>query len=136
MFCTNATNFLYFSHITQQAQYEHPCLVPCYNYQPEVRYLSPPRHTHYQPHSVLVPANPYLLEEIPHWLTVYFKSTKSHFTLETLLNDYAFLASTELDHKLRWDMFRLTELDCYNAMLTRLYKQELQNIVMRYESYR
>lgn len=63
-----------FSHITRQAQYEHPCLVPCYNYQPEVRYLSPPSHTHYQPHSVLVPANPYLLEEIPHWLTVYFNS--------------------------------------------------------------
>lgn len=47
-----------------------------------------------------------------------------------------FAASTDLDHKLRWDMFRLSELDCYNAMLTRLYKQELQNIVMRYESYR
>ncbi|XP_018327993.1 protein salvador homolog 1 [Agrilus planipennis] len=108
----------YVNHITRQAQYEHPCLVPCYNYQSEVRYLNPPRHTHYQPHSVLVPANPYLLEEIPHWLIVYFK------------------ASIELDHKLRWDMFRLNELDCYNAMLTRLYKQELQKIVMRYESYR
>ncbi|CAH0551743.1 unnamed protein product [Brassicogethes aeneus] len=108
----------YVNHITRQAQYQHPCLMPCYNYQPEVRYLNPPRPTHYQPHSVLVPANPYLLEEIPHWLNVYFQT------------------STDLDHKLRWDMFRLSELDCYNAMLTRLYKQELQNIVMRYESYR
>lgn len=112
----------YVNHITRQAQYEHPCLVPCYNYgnfapQTYQRYL-PMRPTHYQPHSVLVPANPYLLEEIPHWLNVYFKT------------------STELDHKLRWDMFRLSELECYNAMLTRLYKQELQNIVMRYESYR
>lgn len=33
-------------------------------------------------------------------------------------------------------MFRLSDLECYNAMLTRLYKQELQNIVMRYETYR
>ncbi|XP_017779641.1 PREDICTED: protein salvador homolog 1 [Nicrophorus vespilloides] len=108
----------YVNHITGQAQYEHPCLVPCYNYQPDVRYMNPPRNTHYQPHSVLVPANPYLLEKIPNWLTIYFQT------------------SAELDHKLRWDMFKLTQLDCYNAMLTRLYKQELQNIVMRYESYR
>lgn len=83
-----------------------------------MRYLSPPGHTHYQPHSVLVPANPYLLEEIPPWLKIYFQ------------------ARVELDHKLRWDMFQLTDLDCFNAMLTRLYKQELQMIVMRYESYR
>lgn len=45
-------------------------------------------------------------------------------------------ASINLDYKLNWDLFRLNELDCFNAMLTRLYKQELQNIVMRYESYR
>ncbi|CAG9766057.1 unnamed protein product [Ceutorhynchus assimilis] len=112
----------YVNHITRQAQYEHPCLVPCFNYsnispQTYQRYL-PVRPTHYQPHSVLVPANPYLMEEIPHWLNVYFKT------------------GTEIDHKLRWDMFRLSELECYNAMLTRLYKQELQNIVMKYETYR
>lgn len=47
-----------------------------------------------------------------------------------------FPANPELDHKLRWDMFRLSELDCFNAMLTRLYKQELKEIVMRYEAYR
>ncbi|KAG7297946.1 hypothetical protein JYU34_018700 [Plutella xylostella] len=64
----------------------------------------------------LVP--PYLLDEIPHWLIVYSK------------------ADQELDHKLRWSMFRLSELDCYSAMLTRLYKQELQLIVMKYEQYR
>ncbi|KAF9413116.1 hypothetical protein HW555_008558, partial [Spodoptera exigua] len=64
----------------------------------------------------LVP--PYLLEEIPHWLIVYSK------------------ADQELDHKLRWNMFRLSELDCYSDMLTRLYKQELQLIVMKFERYR
>lgn len=64
----------------------------------------------------LVP--PYLLEEIPHWLIVYSK------------------ADQELDHKLNWSMFRLNELDCYSDMLTRLYKQELQLIVMKYEQYR
>ncbi|XP_073950404.1 scaffold protein salvador isoform X2 [Choristoneura fumiferana] len=64
----------------------------------------------------LVP--PYLLEEIPHWLIVYSK------------------ADPEMDHKLHWNMFRLSELDCYSDMLTRLYKQELQLIVMKYEQYR
>jgi scaffold protein salvador len=59
-----------------------------------------------------------LLAEIPPWLCVYSQ------------------ASRELDHKLRWEMFRLAELDCFNAMLTRLYKQELEEIVMRYEAYR
>ena len=62
--------FHYFSHITRQAQYEHPC-APHYIYQPEVRIhmevqprvlAPPPRHTHFHPHSVLVPANPYLNE--------------------------------------------------------------------------
>nr|CAD7412808.1 unnamed protein product [Timema poppensis] len=104
----------YVNHITRQAQYEHPC-APHYIYQPEVRVqlevqprmlAPPPRHTHFHPHSVLVPANPYLNEEIPLWLTVYSR------------------ASQELDHKLRWELFRLPELDCFNAMLTRLYKQD------------
>ncbi|CAH1155193.1 unnamed protein product [Phaedon cochleariae] len=104
----------YVNHVTRRAQYEHPCLVPCFGYAPTTESY----HHQQQAHGVLVPANPYLLEEIPHWLNVYFKT------------------SPELDHKLRWDMFRLSELECYNAMLTRLYKQELQNIVMRYESYR
>lgn len=116
----------YVNHITRAAQYEHPC-APHYIYQPEVRIqlevaprllAPPPRHTHFHPHSVLVPANPYLNQEIPHWLSVYSR------------------ASADLDHKLRWEMFRLPELDCFNAMLTRLYKQELEEIVMRYEAYR
>lgn len=80
--------------------------------------MSPPRHTHFHSHSVLVPANPYLNEEIPHWLYVYSR------------------ASVALDRKLRWELFRLPELDCFNAMLTRLYKQELEEVVMRYEEYR
>ncbi|XP_018908910.1 protein salvador homolog 1 [Bemisia tabaci] len=109
----------YVNHIRRQAQYEHPC-APQYIYHPELRLTltPPPRHTHFHPHSVLVPANPYLNQEIPLWLSVYSKAPKNY------------------DHKLRWEMFRLTELDCFNAMLTRLYKQELEEIVMRYEAYR
>lgn len=114
----------YVNHITRAAQYEHPCSQ--YIYQPEVRlrmelapsHPDPPRHTNFHPHSALVPANPYLNQEIPHWLGVYSR------------------ASQELDYKLRWELFRLPELDCFNAMLTRLYKHQLEEIVMRYEAYR
>ncbi|KAK6636620.1 hypothetical protein RUM43_010282 [Polyplax serrata] len=108
----------YVNHVTRQAQYEHPC-APQYVYRPA---RPPPRilphHTHFHPHSVLVPANPYLSQEIPHWLVVFSR------------------ASSDTDHKLRWEMFRLPELDCFNAMLTRLYRKELEEIVMRYETYR
>lgn len=108
----------YVNHVTRQAQYEHPC-APHYVYHST---RAPPRmlphHTHFHPHSVLVPANPYLSQEIPHWLVVFSR------------------ASPESDHKLRWEMFRLPELDCFNAMLTRLYRKELEEIVMRYETYR
>lgn len=111
----------YVNHITRAAQYEHPNQ---YIYQPQVQMElahappGPPRHTHFHPHSALVPANPYLNQEIPHWLEVYSK------------------ASQDIDHKLRWELFRLPELECFNAMLTRLYKHQLEEIVMRYEAYR
>ncbi|XP_024085605.1 protein salvador homolog 1-like isoform X2 [Cimex lectularius] len=114
----------YVNHITRAAQYEHPCSQ--YIYQPEMRVQmelgpsppNPPRHTHFHPHSALVPANPYLNQEIPRWLEVYSR------------------ASQQLDYKLKWELFRLPELDCFNAMLTRLYKHQLEEIVMRYEAYR
>ncbi|MCP3665833.1 MAG: hypothetical protein GY696_25615 [Gammaproteobacteria bacterium] len=69
-------------------------------------------------HNVLVPANPYLHEEIPIWLRVYFK------------------ASPSLDHKLKWELFSLSELDCFDAMLNRLFRDELEELVMRYERIR
>lgn len=111
----------YVNHVTRQAQYEHPCqyqvacTVAC---RPLPCPPLPPPHTHFHPHSVLVPANPYLSQEIPHWLVVF-----SH-------------APPESDYKLRWELFRLPELDCFNGMLTRLYRKELEEIVMRYETYR
>ena len=56
--------------------------------------------------------------EIPYWLQFYSKAAQEH------------------DHKLRWELFRLPELDCYDNVLKRLYKQELETIVMNYEAYR
>ena len=109
------------------------------------RRIQVPIHTQFhQPH-VLVPANPYLHEgiikfdvldqeiiyillcfrsnsilntyfcysEIPIWLRVYFK------------------ANPCLDNRLKFDMFSLPELECFEAMLNRLLRDELEELVMR-----
>lgn len=69
----NTFSIHYSSHITRQAQYNHPCLTSCYLYTTEtVKPIIPgPNHTQFNPHSALVPANPYLMEEIPPWLLIY-----------------------------------------------------------------
>jgi scaffold protein salvador len=121
------------NHITRQAQYEHPSfpqyfmptrtsytLSPRMAYNPQTMLppAPPTSHSLGYHHNVLVPANPYLHEEIPIWLRVYFK------------------ASPTLDHKLKWELFRLPELDCFDAMLNRLFRDELEELVMRYERIR
>ncbi|KAF2355800.1 WW domain, partial [Trinorchestia longiramus] len=116
----------YVNHITRQAQYENPC---AQQYLPKILddrnandgsncLLPVPFHTEFRQPLSLMPASPYLHAEIPYWLRVYS------------------LADPKLDHKLQWHMFRLPELDCYQAMLNRLFKQELHNVVMSYEMYR
>ena len=45
-------------------------------------------------------------------------------------------ASPEHDHKLKWELFRHQELDAFQSMLTRLYKSDVENVVMDYEAYR
>jgi len=127
------------NHITRKAQYEHPSF-PQYSMPRTATFAGPPppppsgprltynsAHIPIPPapqsiggyhHNVLVPANPYLHEEIPIWLRVYFK------------------ASPSLDHKLKWELFRLPELDCFDTMLNRLFRDELEELVMRYERIR
>ncbi|XP_031567934.1 uncharacterized protein LOC116302713 [Actinia tenebrosa] len=55
--------------------------------------------------------------EIPQWLMTYAQ------------------ASPEYDCFLKWELFRYSELDCWQTMLKRLYKKEVEQIVMRYEEY-
>ena len=122
----------YVNHTTRHAQYEHPCAP---RYSPALMAASnsswglvhscsalprplPIHQDFHDTHNVLVPANPYLYEEIPYWLQFYSRAPAEH------------------DHKLRWELFRLPELDCYDNVLKRLYKQELEAIVMNYEAYR
>lgn len=107
----------YVNHITKQAQYEHPCATQYgqSGSSPPMGHLPPPQHTNFHQHSVLVPANPYLTEEIPKWLYIYSR------------------APQESDHKLKWNLFRLPELECFQAILNRLHRQELEEVVMSYE---
>ncbi|EDW58318.2 scaffold protein salvador isoform X1 [Drosophila virilis] len=114
----------YENQYTGQCQRQHPCLTSYYVYttsaeppkaiRPEVPMYSPPSHTH----TALVPANPYLLEEIPKWLVVYSEADSSK------------------DHLLQFNMFSLPELEGFDSMLVRLFKQELGTIVGFYERYR
>ncbi|XP_014673538.1 PREDICTED: protein salvador homolog 1-like [Priapulus caudatus] len=108
----------YVNHITRKAQYRHPC-TPRFRYSTQPSTGSQgPSHTEFHQHNVLVPANPYLNAEIPEWLYVYSR------------------APHDSDHKLKWELFRLQELEGYEAMLRRLYRQEVEQIVMAYEAYR
>jgi len=114
----------YENQYTGQCQRQHPCLTSYYVYttsaeppkaiRPEAPMYAPPSHTH----NALVPANPYLLEEIPKWLAVYSEADSSK------------------DHLLQFNMFSLPELEGFDSMLVRLFKQELGTIVGFYERYR
>ncbi|XP_053374530.1 bromodomain-containing protein DDB_G0280777-like [Mercenaria mercenaria] len=107
----------YVNHYTKQAQYAHPCsTVMAYQFGHHSNQL--PVTSQAQPRGNLVPANPYLNTEIPEWLRVYSKAPPEH------------------DHKLKWDLFQLNQMETFDAMLNRLCKQELEKIVMSYERYR
>ena len=41
-----------------------------------------------------------------------------------------------IDFLFQWEMFRYPELDCWQTMLKRLYKKELEQIVLWFEEYR
>merc|ERR1719188_1757879 len=131
----------YINHITRQAQYEHPCatqylgsptiaahyqLLPRPHLQ-QLRLLQQQQqqqrglvlhHSDFHAPNVLVPPNPYFHEEIPIWLRVYFK------------------ASPSLDALLKWDLFGLQDMESFQGMLDRLFRDELEDLVMRYEALR
>ncbi|CAG2112839.1 unnamed protein product [Medioppia subpectinata] len=112
----------YVNHITRVTQLEHPCA-------PQYALRSPPRPPTLQElpvppqpsqfaQSHIVPANPYLTEEIPQWLYIYANAPPEH------------------DHKLKWELFRVSELDCFQAMLNRLHRKDMEDLVMSFEQTR
>ncbi|EPB70471.1 WW domain protein [Ancylostoma ceylanicum] len=57
-------------------------------------------------------------EEVPEWLMMYSQ------------------ADTSLDHLLEWDLFNTMQLEQYEEMMLKLYKQEVIDTVRRYERMR
>lgn len=108
----------YYNYITRHAQHHHPYLATYYlqpQSQPSLLGLN---HELFQPHSALVPPNPLLNVEVPKWLKIYTKS------------------SSEKDHIIKWDMFQVHQLAYINEMIAKLFKEEIQMIVLKYESLR
>jgi scaffold protein salvador len=77
-----------------------------------------PHQEYYTPHNALVPANPLLSVEVPKWLKIYTQSTP------------------EKDHIIKWNMFQADQLIYINELITKLFKEELHNIVSKYEALR
>lgn len=46
------------------------------------------------------------------------------------------LAHSSADHKLKWDMFKLSDLECFDSMMFRMFKQEMEALITRHETYR
>lgn len=110
----------YVNHITKKAQCTHPLLrISEYDNQNSlISYDGHVNTTSERSQSSLVPANPLLNVSIPDWLYVYSKASHAH------------------DSMIQWDLFERNELELYDAMMQRLYINDCQKIVMRYEKYR
>lgn len=65
-----------------------------------------------------MPANPLLNVEVPKWLRIYARSSK------------------EKDHIIKWNMFKVEQLEIISEMMNKLFKEESQQLVMKYESLR
>uniref|UniRef100_A0A182KI37 WW domain-containing protein n=1 Tax=Anopheles christyi TaxID=43041 RepID=A0A182KI37_9DIPT len=105
-----------FNYITaeQTLPYLNSCFLP---HAPAVE-IPRPIVPHFPRHSALVPANPYNTEKVPEWLFLYAKS------------------SSEKDHIIKWDMFQLQQLEDFLGIMKKLYRQECNIIVAKYEVIR
>uniref|UniRef100_A0A182TIU2 WW domain-containing protein n=1 Tax=Anopheles melas TaxID=34690 RepID=A0A182TIU2_9DIPT len=105
-----------FNYITaeQTLPYLTSCFLP---HGPPVE-IPRPIVSHFSRHSALVPANPYNTEKVPEWLFLYAKS------------------SSEKDHIIKWDMFQLQQLEDFLGIMKKLYRQECNIIVAKYEVIR
>lgn len=115
----------HFSNMTREARVHHPYLTTFTYIPPAIPTQQPPplinHHEYFPPHahhSALVPANPLLNVEVPKWLRVYMSS------------------STEKDHIIKWNMFQVHQLECYDNMINKLVKEELHKIYVKYELLR
>ncbi|XP_067942152.1 scaffold protein salvador-like [Watersipora subatra] len=115
----------YVNHTTRTAQFNHPSALSLPG-QESLQYQQGGVTNRQLDQSALLAAHrrvPSLLspnqnnEDIPDWLWVFFKAPLEH------------------DHKLKWDLFGLGELETFNRQMMRVYKKELEDLVMGYEAY-
>lgn len=106
----------YVNHITKKAQYLHP-LIKIDNSN-NLTYNDHLSIQHKVTSNLIVQSNPILNETIPEWLFIYSQVDHSH------------------DSMLDWNLFSKQELDMYDYMMQRLFRNECHEIVMKYEKYR
>uniref|UniRef100_A0A158PB69 WW domain-containing protein n=1 Tax=Angiostrongylus cantonensis TaxID=6313 RepID=A0A158PB69_ANGCA len=113
----------YFSEMDGRSQVEHPGLAQPVN-QSVNQPIVPINRTEsmmvasHRAESAVEHLNIIHHEEVPEWLMIYSQ------------------ADTSLDHLLEWDLFNTMQLEQYEEMMLKLYKQEVIDTVRRYERMR
>lgn len=109
----------FLSYATRQSQLHHPYLAAYFLQPNQMTQPLYPHPEYFTTHSsALVPANPLLNVEVPKWLKIYTRS------------------SSDKDHIIKWNMFQVHQLVYINEMITKLFKEEIHNTVLKYESLR
>ncbi|XGW25947.1 hypothetical protein V3C99_006951 [Haemonchus contortus] len=117
------TGVIYYNEMDGRSQVEHPGLAQPLN-QPINQPIVPINRTESmmvasrRAESAVEHLNIIHHEEVPEWLLMYSQ------------------ADTSLDHLLEWDLFNTMQLEHYEEMMLKLYKQEVIDTVRRYERMR
>ncbi|VDK60435.1 unnamed protein product [Anisakis simplex] len=111
-----ANGVVYYNEIEGRSQLDHPGLatpVVVHSNEPAVSRLSQQQHAESTIENLNI-----INEDIPKWLHLYSR------------------APMELDYLLEWPMFRLEQLQKYDRQFMKLYKQEVIDVVIKYERFR
>ncbi|KAE9418803.1 hypothetical protein Angca_008960, partial [Angiostrongylus cantonensis] len=119
----HSTGVIYYNEMDGRSQVEHPGLAQPVN-QSVNQPIVPINRTEsmmvasHRAESAVEHLNIIHHEEVPEWLMIYSQ------------------ADTSLDHLLEWDLFNTMQLEQYEEMMLKLYKQEVIDTVRRYERMR
>lgn len=109
---TEQGGVLYFNELDGRSQVEHPGLAAPISRTESMLVASR------RAESAVEHLNIIQQEEVPEWLMIYSQ------------------ADTDLDHLLEWNMFNTLQLESFEYMMMKLYKQEVIDTVRRYERMR
>ncbi|CAI4228615.1 unnamed protein product [Auanema sp. JU1783] len=103
---------IYFNEAEMRSQVEHPGIAPPINRTESMLVAS------HRAESAVANLNIIDSEEVPSWLLLYSQ------------------ADSELDHLLEWELFHTMQLEEFEYMMLKLYKQEVIETVRKYERMR